>query len=264
MYGMAPDQPGRPPWSLPTVPPRHGSPKARGAPSTGPGAALRSVRHHRTRSGSRHPSDTDLPGAPAGAPAAEAHRRAYDKEPMIAGEVPPRARRSARAAGCRPGARAAVSRAITRGEPADALAGDAPATGVARLLAGWSLIAAGAGAWARRPGSRFEPLLVAAGLAWFLAEWDRPGAGVAPAFTASCAPRERHANPAHQIAVRTVAGIRRPGQLRYQCRSGSTLCYRRERRQVPERSLTHVERPRSRAVWWVCQVTPQCNSSRSR
>jgi hypothetical protein len=132
---------------------------------------------------------------------------------MIAGEVPPRARRrlALLAAALVLGL---LSRAITRGEPADALAGDTPATGVARLLAGWSLIAAGAGAWARRPGSRFEPLL-----------WRGPGVvrgrvgpsrgGVAPAFTASCAPRERHANPAHQIAVRTVAVIRRPGQLRY-------------------------------------------------
>jgi signal transduction histidine kinase len=77
-----------------------------------------------------------------------------------------------------------LSLAVVRGEPAHSLAGEAPAAAVAGLLAGWSLVAAGVGAWARRPGSRFGPLLVTAGLAWFLAQWDNPGAGVAVAFTA--------------------------------------------------------------------------------
>jgi signal transduction histidine kinase len=92
-----------------------------------------------------------------------------------------------------------VSLAITRGEPAYSLPGTAPAAGAAGLLAGWSLIAAGLGAWARRPGSRFGPLAVAAGVAWFLAEWDNPGAGVAVAFTtglvlqAACPPLIGHA-----------------------------------------------------------------------
>jgi hypothetical protein len=128
-----------------------------------------------------------------------------------------------------------LSLAITRGEPAYSLAGDTPATGVARLLAGWGLIVASAGAWARRPGSRFGPLLVAAGLAWFLAEWDSPGAGAAPAFTASCAPRERHANPAHQIGVGQRSASGEQANCDTPGRSGSTLCYRCERRQVPER-----------------------------
>jgi signal transduction histidine kinase len=92
-----------------------------------------------------------------------------------------------------------LSLAITRGEPAYSLVGDAPAAAAAGLLAGWSLIAAGLGAWARRPGSRFGPLAVAAGLAWFLAEWDNPGVGVAVAFTAglvlqaACPPLIGHA-----------------------------------------------------------------------
>jgi signal transduction histidine kinase len=92
-----------------------------------------------------------------------------------------------------------LSLAIARGEPAYSLAGDAPAAGLAGLLAGWSLVVAGAGAWARRPGSRFGPLVAAAGLAWFLAEWDSPGAGVAPVFTAglvlqaACPPLVGHA-----------------------------------------------------------------------
>ena len=91
-----------------------------------------------------------------------------------------------------------VSLAIARGEPAYSLAGNAPEAG-AGLLAGWSLIAAGLGAWARRPGSRFGPLAVAAGLAWFLAEWNNPGAEVALAFTAglvlhaACPPLIGHA-----------------------------------------------------------------------
>jgi signal transduction histidine kinase len=92
-----------------------------------------------------------------------------------------------------------VSLAVIRGEPAYSLAGTAPAAWAAGLLAGWSLTAAGLGAWARRPGSHFGPLAVAAGLAWFLAEWDNPGAGVALAFTtglvlhAACPPLIGHA-----------------------------------------------------------------------
>jgi signal transduction histidine kinase len=89
--------------------------------------------------------------------------------------------------------------AVTRGEPAYSLAGDALAAGVVGLLAGWCLIVAGVAAWARRPGNTFGPLLVAAGLTWFLAEWDNPGAEVALAFTvglvlhAACPPLIGHA-----------------------------------------------------------------------
>jgi signal transduction histidine kinase len=92
-----------------------------------------------------------------------------------------------------------VSLAVTRGESAYSLAGSASAAWAAGLLAGWSVIAAGLGAWVRRPGSRFGPLAVAAGLAWFLAEWDNPGVGVAVAFTAglvlqaACPPLIGHA-----------------------------------------------------------------------
>src|SRR5215218_2551674 len=92
-----------------------------------------------------------------------------------------------------------LSLAIARGEPAYSLGGGSLTAEVAGLLAGWSLIAAGLGVWARRPGSRFGPLVVAAGLAWFLAEWNNPGAGVALAFTAglvlqaACPPLVGHA-----------------------------------------------------------------------
>ena len=115
-----------------------------------------------------------------------------------------------------------VSLAITRGEPAYSLAGTAPAASAAGLLAGWSLIAAGLGAWARRPGSRFGPLVAAAGVAWFLAEWDNPGAGAAVAFTAglvlqaACPPLIGHAalvypggrlrSPLERVAVAIAYG----------------------------------------------------------
>src|SRR5215218_3799252 len=93
----------------------------------------------------------------------------------------------------------AVSLAIARGEPAFSLAGGSPAAGVAGLVAGWSLLAAGLGGWARRPTSRFGPLVAAAGLAWLLAEWNNPGSDSAVAFTlglvlqAACPPLVGHA-----------------------------------------------------------------------
>jgi signal transduction histidine kinase len=115
---------------------------------------------------------------------------------MIAGDLP--LERAGRLALLVAGlALSVMSLAIIHGEPAYSLAGTAPVAWVTGLLAGWSLIAAGLGAWARRPGSRFGPLVVAAGLAWFLAEWDNPGAGVV--FTvglvlhAACPPLIGHA-----------------------------------------------------------------------
>jgi signal transduction histidine kinase len=115
---------------------------------------------------------------------------------MIAGDFP--LRRAGRLALLAAGlALGLVSLAITGGEPAYSLAGTASGAWAAGLLAGWSLIAAGLGAWARRPGSRFGSLVVAAGLAWFLAEWDNPGAGVAFSVGlmvhAACPPLVGHA-----------------------------------------------------------------------
>ncbi len=117
---------------------------------------------------------------------------------MIAGDLP--LERAGRLALLVAGlALSVMSLAIIHGEPAYSLAGTAPAAWVTGFLAGWSLIAAGLGAWARRPGSRFGPLAAAAGLAWFLAEWDNPGVGVAVAFTAglvlqaACPPLIGHA-----------------------------------------------------------------------
>jgi signal transduction histidine kinase len=74
--------------------------------------------------------------------------------------------------------------AVSHGEPAYSLAGGSLAAELAGLLAGWSLIGAGLAAWARRPTSRFGPLVVAAGLVWFLAGGNNPDIGVALAFTA--------------------------------------------------------------------------------
>ena len=140
---------------------------------------------------------------------------------MIAGEI--RLGRAIRFALLAAGlALGLVSLAITRGEPAYSLAGTAPAASAAGLLAGWSLIAAGLGAWARRPGSRFGPLVAAAGVTWFLAEWDNPGAGAAVAFTAglvlqaACPPLIGHAalvypggrlrSPLERVAVAIAYG----------------------------------------------------------
>jgi signal transduction histidine kinase len=140
---------------------------------------------------------------------------------MIAGEVRPgRAVRLALlAAGLALGL---LSLAITRGEPAYSLAGTAPGAWAAGLLAGWSLLAAGLWAWVRRPGSRFGPLAMAAGLAWFLAACNNPGASSALAFTAglvlhaACPPLIGHAalvypggrlrSPLERVAVAVAYG----------------------------------------------------------
>ena len=45
-------------------------------------------------------------------------------------------------------------------------------TGFFDALAGWSLVACGLAGWARRPESRIGPLLVGAGFAWFLGNFE--------------------------------------------------------------------------------------------
>ena len=83
----------------------------------------------------------------------------------------------------------ALSIAIARREPAYSFAcelpssfdGEAELRAAAELLAGWTLLAVGLVAWARR-GGRFGLLLVAASLGWFLLEWNNPGIGSAPGF----------------------------------------------------------------------------------
>src|SRR5689334_10036087 len=88
---------------------------------------------------------------------------------------------------------------LARKEPAFWFARDTAGGAVALLAAGWTAIAAGLGSWLWRPGSRFGPLLTAAGFAWFLLEWNNPGSGSALVFTtglvlyASCPPIVAHA-----------------------------------------------------------------------
>ena len=54
---------------------------------------------------------------------------------------------------------------------------------MAFLGAGWALVGCGLVFWGRHRGNAVGPLLVAAGFAWFLAEWDSPGVDSAPVFT---------------------------------------------------------------------------------
>lgn len=76
----------------------------------------------------------------------------------------------------------ALSLAIARREPAFAFAGELPTRAAAELIAGWSLLAVGLVACARRRGRTFGPLLVCASFGWFLLEWNNPGIGSALAF----------------------------------------------------------------------------------
>jgi signal transduction histidine kinase len=71
--------------------------------------------------------------------------------------------------------------AIARRSPEFSLVGDAPAASAAELLAGWSVLGAGLVAWTRRRTT--GPPLAAAGIAWFVAEFNNPGAGSALVFT---------------------------------------------------------------------------------
>jgi signal transduction histidine kinase len=73
--------------------------------------------------------------------------------------------------------------AVVRGSSESSLAGGSAAAALALLAAGWTLIACGAVARARRPASRFGPLLAAAGGAWFLVELDNPEVGSSLLFT---------------------------------------------------------------------------------
>jgi signal transduction histidine kinase len=92
-----------------------------------------------------------------------------------------------------------VSLDAARDDPSYWFAGASSIAGVALLAAGWALIACGLLFLLRRPGSRFGPLVVAAGFAWFLAEWNNPGIGSSLAFTiglclyAACPPLVGHA-----------------------------------------------------------------------
>jgi signal transduction histidine kinase len=73
--------------------------------------------------------------------------------------------------------------AVARDAPQASLAGASTGATLAFAAVGWALVACGVVAWARRPASRFGPLLAAAGGAWFVAELNNPGAGSTLLFT---------------------------------------------------------------------------------
>lgn len=75
-----------------------------------------------------------------------------------------------------------LSLAIARREPASSFAGELPTRAAAELIAGWSLLAVGLAACARRRGRTFGPLLVGASFGWFLLEWNNQGIGSALGF----------------------------------------------------------------------------------
>jgi signal transduction histidine kinase len=86
-----------------------------------------------------------------------------------------------------------------RHDPGGSFAGASTLGAIAELAGGWSLVAAGLVFWERHRGNRCGPLIVAAGLAWFLPEWTNPGVGTALGFTlgligvATAAPLVGHA-----------------------------------------------------------------------
>src|SRR5262245_21936385 len=88
---------------------------------------------------------------------------------------------------------------VARDDPGYWFAGASGLAGAALLAAGWALIACGLASWLQRPGSRWGLLLVAAGFAWFVPEWNNPGIASALAFTAglclyaACPPLVGHA-----------------------------------------------------------------------
>jgi signal transduction histidine kinase len=72
---------------------------------------------------------------------------------------------------------------IARSSPGASFGGGSTAAGLALLATGWSLVGCGVVAWMRRPGSRFGTLLVVAGAAWLLVEFNNPGVGSSALFT---------------------------------------------------------------------------------
>src|SRR5919198_4873941 len=88
--------------------------------------------------------------------------------------------------------------ASARHDPGGSFAGNSTLGAIAELGAGWALILIGLIFWLRRRNV-CGPLLVAAGVAWFLPEWGNPGIGSAAAFSiglagfVACPPLVAHA-----------------------------------------------------------------------
>jgi hypothetical protein len=72
---------------------------------------------------------------------------------------------------------------VAREEPAFSFVGASAGGAVALLGTGWALMACGLAFWNRRLESVFGVLLVMAGFAWFLLEWNNPETGSSLAFT---------------------------------------------------------------------------------
>ena len=72
---------------------------------------------------------------------------------------------------------------LVQHNPAGSLAGSSATGGAALVVAGWLSIGAGLLVRHRRQESRFGLLLAAAGFAWFVTEWNNPGAGSSLVFT---------------------------------------------------------------------------------
>ncbi len=89
--------------------------------------------------------------------------------------------------------------ALVRDGPGGSLTGSSTLGGAALLAAGWLAITVGLVMRRRRPGNPVGVLLVAAGFAWFVTEWNNPAAGSALVFTigllgyAVCPPLVAHA-----------------------------------------------------------------------
>lgn len=92
-----------------------------------------------------------------------------------------------------------VTLARARHAPGGSFGGASTVGALAELGGAWSLVASGLLFANRHPRNLVGPLLVAAGLSWFLPEWSNPGVGTAFGFTAglalfaACVPLAAHA-----------------------------------------------------------------------
>ncbi len=77
----------------------------------------------------------------------------------------------------------AYSLALARSEPGYSFGGGSAYAGAAELIAGYALLTVGLIASTRRRETRLGAILVAASTAWFLVEWNNPGAGSAFVFS---------------------------------------------------------------------------------
>jgi signal transduction histidine kinase len=95
------------------------------------------------------------------------------------------------------------SASLARADPGWWFAGQSAEACALELIAGIAMICAGVAAWRRRADSRFGLLIAAAGIVWFLPEWNNPDGAAALPFTvgtalvAACAPLVAHATLAY-------------------------------------------------------------------